>query len=194
MLEERQIISLISLKDQKGMRLLYEQYSSAIFGVILRIINDEGMAEEVLQKTFLKSWNKIDTYDPLKSSLYTWLSSIARNAAIDVVRLKSYQNKNKTESIDSNVYDYKSTSTRLDHLDTKKLLEGLDPKYRIVLDMMYLQGYSQSEVADTLDIPLGTVKTRARKAIQFLKETLKDEKNLFLGFVLISILILLLCQ
>ena len=191
--DESYILSLLQQKNHKGISLLYENYSSAIFGVILRIIPDKGLAEEILQKTFVKAWNKFDSYNSSKSSLYTWLSAIARNASIDIIRLKKYQDQNKTESLDPNVYDYKSSYTSLDHLDTNKLLKQLDEKYRIVLDMMYLQGYSQSEIAKKMDIPLGTVKTRIRSAINILKETLKNEKKLFIGFLLLTTLILLLC-
>lgn len=189
MIKESQIISLLRKKNQKGMTLMYNQYSPSIFGVILRIIHDREIAEEVLQQSFLKAWNKIESYNASKSSLYTWLSAIARNTSIDKVRLKSYQTRNKTESLDTSVYDSESIHTNMDHLDTKKLLNNLDPKYRIVLDMMYLQGYSQSDISDKLDIPLGTVKTRVRAAIKFLRQELKDEKALFLGF-LITLLIM----
>ncbi len=194
MVGESKIISLLRNRNQRGMTLLYEQYSDSIFGVILRIISDRSIAEEVLQQSFLKAWNKIDSYNESKSSLYTWLSAIARNSSIDKVRLKSFQSRNKTDSFDTTVHNDRSVNTNLDHLDTKKLLKDLDPKYRVVLDMMYLQGYSQSEIAEKLEIPLGTIKTRARSAIKFLREELKNEKSLFLGFVLIFTLILLLWQ
>ena len=192
MVEESEIVLLVRQRKQRGMTLLYEQYSASIFGVILRIISDKSVAEEVLQKSFLKAWNKIESYDSSKSSLYTWLSAIARNSSIDKVRLKSFQNSNETESFDSNVHKHASSQNNLDHLDTEKLLRGLDTKYRIVLDMLYLQGYTQSEVSKKLDIPLGTVKTRVRSAIKFLREELKTEKRLFIGFFTLLTLLLLL--
>lgn len=122
MVEESEILLLLRKRKQRGMTLLYEQYSASIFGVILRIISDKSIAEEVLQKSFLKAWNKIDSYDANKSSLYTWLSAIARNSSIDKVRLKSFQQRNETESYDATVHKHTSTQNNLDHLDTKKLL------------------------------------------------------------------------
>ena len=173
---------------------MYEQYSPAIFGVIKRIIPDNNIAEEILQQSFLKAWNKFNSYDENKSGLYTWLSSIARNTAIDKVRLKGYQNNLKSKSYESTVHDNRSSETDLSGLDTNNLLKNLEEKYRVILDMMYLQGYSQSEISDKLDLPLGTVKTRLRKAIQILREELKNEKSLFLGAFFILVLAFLLCQ
>jgi len=163
---------------------LYNQYGGAIFGIISRIIKDGMVAEEVLQQTMLKAWKNIDLYNPDKSSLYTWLHSIARNSAIDKVRLKSYQNQQKTDTINPNVHEGRAAKIATDKIDVDKITASLDEKYKVVLDKMYLEGYSQREIADELDIPLGTVKTRLRKAILFLREELKGEKALFIGMLL----------
>lgn len=139
----------------------------------------------------LKIWDKIEQFDETKSSLFTWISVIARNTAIDKVRLKSYQNRNKTEDLEPHVYDYGHSENNTSKIDVQRLTVNLDPKYKIVLDKMYLEGYSQSDIAKELDIPLGTVKTRLRKAISILRNELKDEKKLFLGMLMASLLILL---
>lgn len=174
--------------------MLYHQYGDTINGVITRIISEGDIAEEVLQKTFLKAWNKFHQYSESKSSLYTWLSAIARNTALDTIRLKGYKNRNKTKSYDPIVHDGKTTQTDLSKLDTKVLLKSLDEKYRIVLDMMYLQGHTQAEISKILDIPLGTVKTRLKKAIEILREELTKEKGLFIGIIIIITSMLLLCH
>ena len=148
----------------------------------------------MLQKTFLKAWDKFHLYSESKSSLYTWLSAIARNTAIDTVRLKGYKNRNKSESYDSTVHDSETTNTDLSIIDTKVLLKGLDEKYRIVLDMMYLRGHTQAEISKILDIPLGTIKTRLKKAIVILREELTKEKGLFIGIFFTITIILLMCR
>ncbi len=176
------------------MTALYNQYGGTINGVIARIIPDSKIAEDVLQKSFLKAWEKFHQYSESKSSLYTWLSAIARNTAIDTVRLKGYKNRNKSESYDATVHDSRSTLTDLSNIDTKALLKGLDDKYRIVLDMMYLQGHTQAEISKILDIPLGTIKTRLKKAIVILREDLIKEKGLFIGIFLTITIMLLLCH
>jgi len=159
--------------------------------VITRIVKDKNTAEEVLQQTMLKAWNKIDDYDSGKSSIYTWLNVIARSTSIDAVRLKRYQNIQKTDSLDPLVHDYSNSYISSSKIDVDKLTAKLDPKYKIVLDKLYLEGYSQSEVSKLLDIPLGTVKTRVRQAIVLLQEELKEEKNLFFGMLLMLILLIL---
>ncbi len=182
---------MLKKQDQKGLTLLYKQYGASIFGGIIRIIKDKEIAEEVLQQTFLNVWNKIDLYQADKGSFYTWISRIARNAAIDKTRLKSYQNKNNTSIIDDTLLNMPNTEINSNAVDVERLTNMLDEKYKIVLDKIYLQGYSQSDVSKELGIPLGTVKTRVRTAITILRKELKNEKNLFLGMLLISFLILL---
>lgn len=165
-------------------------YGGAIFGLITRIVKDKMIAEEVLQQTMLKAWNSIGFYDKNKGSLYTWLSTIGRNTAIDKVRLKNYQNQQKTDLFDPLVHDKGRQSESSSKLDVAELTKNLDDKYKLILDKIYLEGFSQSEVSKELDIPLGTVKTRLRQALLILRNELKDEKHLFLGF-LFSLLLLL---
>lgn len=161
-----------------------------MLGIIVRIVRNKQIAEEILQKTFLKIWDKIDTYDEEKSSLFTWMATIARNNAIDQRRLASYANNEKTESLDTTVYDYKTSILHTDGIDTSKLLSALDTKYMTVLDMMYLQGYTQSEISRELEIPLGTVKTRIKTALNLLRKELVNEKSLFIGLLFILILLI----
>ncbi len=161
-----------------------------MLGIIVRIVRNKQIAEEILQKTFLKIWDKIDTYDEEKSSLFTWMATIARNNAIDQRRLVSYANNEKTESLDTTVYDYNTSILHTDGIDTSKLLSALDTKYMTVLDMMYLQGYTQSEISRELEIPLGTVKTRIKTALNLLRKELINEKSLFIGLLFILILLI----
>lgn len=170
---------------------MYEQYSASLFGTIIRIIKDKNVAEEVLQQTFLNVWNKIHLYNAEKGSFFTWMNRIARNAAIDKSRLKNYQNQNNIDSIDNSIIQVAGVELNADNLDVQKLTNMLDEKYKAVLDLIYLQGYSQSDAAKELGIPLGTVKTRIRTAITKLRQELKNEKKLFLGMILLSLLTLI---
>ncbi len=170
----------------------YDLYSGATLGIISRIIDNPPIAEEILQQTFLKVWNKIDSYDASKSSFFTWLSTIARNTAIDKKRLKSYENQNKTDSLDSSVYANATVSEDQSALDVEKITKMLEPKYKIIIDKLYLEGYSQRDLAEELNIPVGTIKTRIRAAMNILRDKLKDEASLFVGVVLL-ILLMILC-
>jgi RNA polymerase sigma-70 factor (ECF subfamily) len=183
----------LKAKDERGLSALYDQYSHVLMGIIIRIVRNKGVAEEILQQTMLKVWGSIDQYDENKSTLFTWMSTIARNSAIDKRRLVSFQNNEKTEDIDNLVYTSKTVSSSSSGIDVDRLTGKLESKYKDVLDHVYLMGYTQAEAAEALDIPLGTVKTRLRQAIVILREELKQEKNLFLGMlVLLLILIIIL--
>ena len=189
-MKDSQITHLIRIRDEKGIAMLYDKYSHALYGVIERILNNTGLSEEVLSQTMLKAWNKIDSFDINKSNLFTWLMAIARNTAIDKRRLKSFENVQKTESLSSPVYNIVA-SEAISNMDAETIIGLLDDKYKVVLDKIYLEGYTQSEAAELLDIPLGTVKTRVRAAIQILREELIDEMSFFYGIILLIILLVI---
>jgi RNA polymerase sigma-70 factor (ECF subfamily) len=119
------------------------------------------------------------------------MAAIAKNAAIDKARLKGFQYQKKTKTLENDVHYHKVVHHNALGIDVERLLGPLDEKYKIVLDYLYLKGYSQSEAAEALGIPLGTIKTRLRKAISILRDELKNEKKLFLGLLIIAGILLL---
>lgn len=168
---EEQIILLLRQRDTAGVSLLYDKYSSALFGVILRIVGKQEVAEEVLQDVFTKVWRNFDSYDVVKGRLFTWLINIARNSAIDATRAKGFNIKNyELENVVNTIDAQNNTTPNIEGLDLKHLTEKLNPDYRILIDLLYFQGFTQAEAAENLKIPLGTVKTRIRAAILQLKE------------------------
>jgi len=183
-----QIVSLIKSRDESGLAHLYDHYSSALNGIITRIVGSEKVAEEVLQQTFLKIWEKIDQFDPNKASLFTWMVRIARNTAIDKRRLKSFQNHNQVESLDVKHNTASVTMQVHSDIDANNLLGKLEEKQKEVIEIVYLEGYSHSEAAKRLNIPLGTVKTRIRMGLKKLRAELSVERKLFLGSLLLIII------
>ena len=179
-----EIISMLRSKDERGLSLLYDQYAPALLGQIINIVGDKAVAEEVLQQTMLKIWNGISSYDETKAGLFAWMSRVARNAAIDKGRLKSFQRNQKTEDVQLHVHSLQDSGFSTSAMDVDKLVQKLDSKYRAVIDHVYLMGYTQAEAAENLNIPLGTVKTRLRSAVQILREELKSEKNLFMSITI----------
>ena len=136
----------------------------------------------------LKAWNKIDTYNSEKSKLYTWLATIARNSAFDKMRLKSYSRQKETDSIENSVYDLETVSFSQAEMDVQKLIIGLDEKYKIILKLIYLQGFTHVDAAKEIGIPVGTLKTRLRNALKILREELKNERLLFLSIIIIALI------
>lgn len=180
-----EIVRLLKLRDEKALVYLYDNYAAALNGIIFRILKSNKLSEEVLQQTFLKIWNKIELYDSSKAQLFTWMHRIAKNTALDAKRLKRYENNQNTASLDLEIHNVQNNHISLANMDVQPLISLLDEKYRILLDHIYLNGYTQSETSEKLGIPIGTVKTRVRKAIMTLRVELKNEKKLFISSCLI---------
>ncbi|MCI4650272.1 sigma-70 family RNA polymerase sigma factor [Phaeodactylibacter sp.] len=182
---ETEIIDLLSKKQQRGITLLYEHYSPALYNIILRIVQSEEIAEETLQDSYLKIWDNFSKYDSSKGRLFTWMVRICRNLAIDKVRSSQFKKGNRTESIPDSVYNSDSLSEELNTSDPglRKVVSKMDDKTRILIELLYFKDYTQREVSDALDIPLGTVKSRSRKAIQVLRQVLGNEGFLSAIFI-----------
>lgn len=172
-LTEEELILALRNREKIGAEALYDMYSSALYGVILRIINDEPTAEDVLQDTFVKIWNSFASYSADKGRLFTWMVNIARNLAIDKVRSKDFKNQNKNQELENNVNfidEQKNTVYQPELLGVKDLVSTLKPEQKAILDLVYFKGYTHVEAADELGVPLGTIKTRLRMAIQQLRK------------------------
>ncbi len=170
---EEELVASLKNGDQNALGFLYHNYSSALFGAITRIVESQENAEDVLQEAFVKIWKNISSYDKSKGKLYTWLINIARNTAIDSLRVKGYKMKNQIQSLDNSVRSINkqySTTIHPDHIGLKTLVSKMKPEYKQLIDKLYFEGYTQEEVAKEFNIPLGTVKTRIRAAISQLRE------------------------
>ncbi|MDQ3392894.1 MAG: RNA polymerase sigma factor [Bacteroidota bacterium] len=173
---EGQLVQLLISKDKSAISYLYDHYSHALHGVIYRIIGDEDVSSEVLQDAFIKIWLNIDSYDPKKGKLFTWMLNISRNISIDKLRSKEFKKSKKTDDISKSVYVKESSNslnTTVDGIGVKDLLKQLNPDQELILDLLYFKGYTQTEVAEEYAIPLGTVKTRLRSALIQLRKFIK---------------------
>lgn len=170
-LNETEIIQLLRQREKSGLSALYEQYSGMVFGLICRIIRAEDIAESVMQDSFLKVWKKIDSYDPDKGRFLTWVLNIARNTAIDMLRSRNYRDTANLTGLEQHSLprDRAYTETRIDGIGVRETVARLEPKYRRIIELIYFGGYTQVEVAEELEIPLGTVKSRVKKAFQNLR-------------------------
>jgi RNA polymerase sigma factor (sigma-70 family) len=102
---EQDLIVALKERNNNAFSYLYDNYAGALYGIIKQIINDnQELASDVLQEVFINIWRKIETYDPAKGRLFTWMLNIARNASIDTLRSKSYQNSQKNQELPGNVY------------------------------------------------------------------------------------------
>ncbi|WP_026464899.1 RNA polymerase sigma factor [Adhaeribacter aquaticus] len=171
---EEDLIRRLREQDESAMTLLYDNYAAALYGVILRIVKKEEVAEDVMQETFVKIWSSFAQYQEDKGRLFTWMINIARNSSIDKIRSREYRVSSKTNAIEDSPVNHLQSSYNIvpEHVGIKEIVDKLNPDQKKIIDMMYFDGYSQSEISEELDIPLGTVKTRARAAMKVLTKLL----------------------
>ena len=167
---ESQIVEMLHQNDKQAIAVIYDQYAPALYGVVVRIVQSEEIAQDVMQDAFVKIWKKGTTYDSTKGTLFTWLLNITRNTAIDKIRSAGFRKSGENQNIDNHVHNkVSSRGTNPDEIGVKELLNNLDDKYRDIIDMIYFRGFTQKEVSEELDIPLGTVKTRLRIGLRELR-------------------------
>lgn len=177
-IDQDQLVKEIRAKKPEALSYLYENYSSAIYGAILRIVIDEEVAQEVLQDAFMKFWDKIDQYDSSKGRFFTWMINISRNLSIDRLRSKEMKKAGKTGDIEDYVtgIDAQNLSQQsIDGIGMKELMNNLRDEEKFILEMVYFKGYTQSEIAEEYKIPLGTVKTRLRMALKSMRKIVRVE-------------------
>jgi RNA polymerase sigma factor (sigma-70 family) len=173
---EQELVSLLKNRNDRAFAYLYDHYSGALYGIIMQIVNNGELASDVLQEVFINVWRKIESYDASKGRLYTWMLNIARNASIDTLRSKSFQNAQKNQPFPENVDGMmanSASSLNIDLLGLRKLLEKLKEEHRSLIELAYFKGYTHEEIAEIEGIPLGTVKTRIRTALIQLRTILK---------------------
>ncbi len=180
-LEDVVLIRRIARRDPLALSELYDRFSSLLLALAKRILGSTSEAEEVLQEVFLQVWNQAERYDGSRSSVSTWLVLITRSRSID--RLRSRQVKDRT------VQGLQQESGRL-HTSPegpgsvlleqrrKRLrheMQELPEEQRQVLELAFFRGMTQSEIAETTGIPLGTVKTRTLLAMKKLRNALRED-------------------
>ena len=174
---EQELVAGLKARDDQAFAFLYDNYAGALYSIIRQIVTDNNeLAGDVLQEVFINIWRKIESYDQTKGRLFTWMLNIARNASIDTLRSKSYQNSQKNQELPENVYKGASNQTtqqNVDNIGLKKMLEKLKPEHRVLVELAYFKGFTHEEIAEMMTVPLGTVKTRIRNALLQLREYLK---------------------
>lgn len=162
-------------KDESAFESLYHMYQDSIRGVIYNIVRDESISEELTQDVFIKAWHKADTYSAAKGRFFTWLLNIARNTAIDKTRSKAFKKGKQNLTVDFFV-DILENNTDLDRqtdaIGLKAFVEKLADKCKKIIELLYFRGFTQKEASETLEMPIGTIKTRNRNCINELRQML----------------------
>lgn len=183
--EELIILGLIE-NNARALQQLYKMYAPALFGIIKRIVKFDEVAEDVLQDTFVKIWKSINLYDSSKGRFFTWIANVAKNLAIDQLRSKATIKSSKTDdifNICSTLIDPQSQIfINTDAIGVKNLLNTLKADQKLIVDMIYFQGYTHVQVSELLAIPLGTIKTKLRLSMLKLRQQFDlNDKNFLTG-------------
>ncbi|MBI4482084.1 MAG: sigma-70 family RNA polymerase sigma factor [Acidobacteria bacterium] len=159
--------------DETALATLYDRYAGVVYSVVLRILRDPGAAEEILQDIFYQLWRNASNFDPARGTLPGWLLVSARNRAIDRLRRR---NPDTTELAEQSValpFNLEAAIAQNQLMSrVKAALAKLPPAQREALELAYFQGLTHSEIAQRTGEPLGTVKTRLRAAVQWLRREL----------------------
>lgn len=175
------LLQQITERDQHAFLALYERYGNLVYSLALRVVRHQVMAEEVTQDVFLKVWQQPTRWNPALGQFSSWLLTITRNAGIDRLRKERRHwtpaqdqaeplgEFGEETAVGENPFWY-------DGLILARLLQQLPPEQRLLIELAFYQGYTHSELAENLQLPLGTVKTRLRTGLQKLR-TLWEEAH-----------------
>ena len=171
------LLARLQRRDPKALAELYDRYGGIVFRLILRMVRDSGTAEDLVQETFLRVWNRVGAFDSERGAIGPWLLAVARNRAIDHLRSRGGRTENTVELNEiENPALFAAAASDPIHFDlvrhVKQALARLTPQQREAIELAYFEGMSQTEIAERMGQPLGTVKTWMRRALELMREAL----------------------
>jgi RNA polymerase sigma-70 factor (ECF subfamily) len=178
--DDRELADRLKRRDQRAVGELYDRYGRIAYSLIYRIVKDNGIAEDLTQETFLRVWNRAAAFDTEKGSLGAWVMTVARNRAIDYIRSVQGRMRENVYELDASDNPILFTTIEASIINSerarrlKQAFEALNPNQRMVIEMAYYEGLSQTEMADRIKQPLGTIKTWCRTALLKLREELGE--------------------
>lgn len=186
-LPDDQLVSRIAGGDAAALEALYDRYVRQCFGLALRMVSEPGLAEEVVQEVFLKLWSRPDSYSSHKGAFVSWLLSLVHHRCVDELRKRSrtevaLDNDQPLSVINTKPDPQPDPSEQVWVMEQQRVVRQalieLPENQRQVLELAYFGGFSQSQIAEQLSQPLGTVKTRMRMGLQNLRQLLETHKIL----------------
>ena len=177
-----ELLDRLAESDKSALAELYDLSSSAVFGLVLRIVGDRSDAEEVTLDVYVQVWKQVERYDSSRGRVLSWLLTIARSRAIDRLRSKAAKDRGREQPLDAagvaEVADASLNPEQSSFEATRKTtvltaLDSLQTDQRQAIELAYFAGMSHSEIADRTGQPLGTVKTRIRLGMLRLRKTLQ---------------------
>jgi RNA polymerase sigma-70 factor (ECF subfamily) len=162
---------------------LYDRFKGPLYGLGVRLLGNKGLAEELVQETFMRVWQNAGRYQPGRASVATWLYTIARRIAIDLSRRTSsrpFEELGPDADREAGPVTDETVDRLLRGINVRAALDALTDAHREVIELLFLQDLTQAEVARRLGVPLGTVKTRSYYALRTLRAAF-EERGLYDG-------------
>jgi RNA polymerase sigma-70 factor, ECF subfamily len=178
--DDGDLVRRLKARDPKAMSDLYDRYGRLAYSLIHRVVRNPSAAEDLLQETFMRVWNRVGSFDAERGALGPWVLAVARNRAIDYLR--SVDGRMQAGAVDLDRIEHpsqfsgiESSALAIDRARRlKSAFEKLSPNQRMVIELAYYEGLSQTEMAERLKQPLGTVKTWTRSALKTLRDELGE--------------------
>jgi RNA polymerase sigma-70 factor, ECF subfamily len=166
------LVTAIRSGDQGAMAALYDRFSSIVYAVALRVLQDTSAAEDVLQDIFMQLWRNPGAFDSSRGNMAAWLAVIARNRAIDALRKRRPQDaiEDVIVSVETDLASETDRSRAMEKV--RGALQAMPSQQRSALEMAYFEGLTHTEIAEKTGDPLGTVKTRIRTGLLLLRRVL----------------------
>lgn len=170
----------LQARDPHAMADLYDRYGRIAYSLIFRVVRNGAVAEDLVQETFLRVWNRVQSFDPSRGALGPWILTVARNQAIDYLRSVDGRMSSGALELDrlespTLFSDFEDSAVSIDRARRlKTAFEKLNPQQRTVIELAYFEGLTQTEMADRMKQPLGTVKTWVRTALKVLRDDLAE--------------------
>ena len=177
---DRELAERLQRRETQAMADLYDRFGRLVYSVIYAIVHDTGIAEDLLQETFLRIWNRAAGFDAERGALGPWLLTVARNRAIDHIRSAGARNSKNALELEDREHKSQELGAEIDlqNKDQAKVIRAamdrLTENQRRVIELAYYEGLSQTEMAEKLGEPLGTIKTWVRGALKKLREELQS--------------------
>jgi RNA polymerase sigma-70 factor (ECF subfamily) len=182
-----ELVTRLAAGELEAVRALYERHGKLAYSLAVRILGDPGRAEDVVQDAFMRVWTHSSSFDANRGSLRAWLLATVRNRAIDYLRGQSGQERSELELLlnvpahGSGSDPWREVSESLERQAVREALNSLPPDQRQVVELAYFGGYTQREIAEMVQVPLGTIKGRTRLALEKLSSYLQGRGLIDVG-------------